>query len=140
MRTPPVNATVSLVGTKKNWHVGVTCPYIEEGDTVKHALVALLCAVAPVAHRVSTTRLRVLVTAYCLSGRTASGTPVRRGTVAVDPAVIPMRSRLWIPGYGRGVALDTGSAVRGLHVDVWMRSCAAAMRATRYSTITVFHP
>lgn len=72
--------------------------------------------------------LVVLVTAYCLSGTTASGVPVQPGAVAVDPRVIPMYSHLRIPGYGRGRALDTGSAVKGRHIDVWMRSCSAARR------------
>lgn len=70
--------------------------------------------------------LAVLATAYCLSGTTASGVPVHHGAVAVDPAVIRMGAHLWIPGYGRGRALDTGSAVKGYHVDLWMASCAAA--------------
>lgn len=70
--------------------------------------------------------LHVLVTAYCLAGHTATGTLVHPGTVAVDPVVIRLGSRLHIPGYGRGRAEDTGSAVRGHHIDVWMRSCLAA--------------
>ena len=72
--------------------------------------------------------LAVLATAYCLMGTTATGTRVHNGTVAVDPGVIPLHSRLRIPGYGRGRALDTGSAVRGNHIDLWMSSCAAARR------------
>jgi len=67
--------------------------------------------------------LTMLVTAYCLAGTTALGTHVKHGTVAVDPRVVPMRSHLRIPGYGRGTALDTGSAVKGLHIDLWMSSC-----------------
>lgn len=70
--------------------------------------------------------LAVLATAYCLSGTTASGLPVHHGAIAVDPRVIPMGTRLFVPGYGRGRALDTGSAVKGLHVDLWMASCAQA--------------
>ncbi len=82
--------------------------------------------------------LVVLATAYCLSGHTYSGTPVSPGTVAVDPRIIPLGSRLRIPGYGRGIALDTGSAVKGLHVDLWMRSCAKARAwGVRHVRITV---
>lgn len=83
-------------------------------------------------------RLRVLVTAYCLRGRTATGTLVGHGTVAVDPDVIALRSRLFIPHYGNAYALDTGSAVTGKHVDEWRASCADAMRRTRFETITVW--
>jgi len=83
-------------------------------------------------------RLRVLVTAYCLRGRTATGSYVKDGTVAVDPNVIRLGSRLFIPHYGYGYALDTGGAVKGRHVDEWRASCADALRATRYETITVW--
>lgn len=82
--------------------------------------------------------LAVTATAYCLSGRTYSGTRVAPGTVAVDPRVIPLSSRLRIPGYGRGRALDTGSAVKGAHVDLWFSSCARAYAwGVRHIRITV---
>lgn len=51
---------------------------------------------------------------------TASGDPVGPGSIAVDPAVIPLGTVLEVEGYGRGVANDRGSAVRGRHVDVWV--------------------
>jgi 3D (Asp-Asp-Asp) domain-containing protein len=82
--------------------------------------------------------LAVLATAYCLSGRTYSGTRVAPGTIAVDPRIIPLGSRLRVPGYGRGVALDTGSAVKGFHVDLWMSSCRAARAwGVRHLRITI---
>lgn len=49
---------------------------------------------------------------------TAAGTLVRRGVIAVDPEVIPMGTRVYIPGYGEAVAEDTGGAIRGHHIDV----------------------
>lgn len=85
--------------------------------------------------------LVVLATAFCLSGTTATGTHVAPGTIAVDPRVIPLHSRLVIPGYGRGVALDTGSAVKGAHIDVWFSSCARAIQwGARHIRITVKEP
>ncbi len=45
-----------------------------------------------------------------------------RGSVAVDPAVIPMGSVLWIEGYGYSVAMDRGSAIRGDRVDLFFNS------------------
>ena len=46
-------------------------------------------------------------------GIAATGVPVRRGIVAVDPSVIPLGSRIYVPGYGEAVAADTGWAVVG---------------------------
>jgi 3D (Asp-Asp-Asp) domain-containing protein/peptidoglycan hydrolase CwlO-like protein len=83
--------------------------------------------------------LTVVATAYALPGRTASGTPVGWGVVAVDPSVIPLGSRLAIPGYGMGVAADTGGAIRGGRIDVWFPTLAQAHEwGTRTVTVTVY--
>ena len=80
--------------------------------------------------------ITVSSTGYSLSGRTATGLPVGWGVVAVDPSVIPLGSRLTIPGYGDAVAADTGGAVRGDMIDLWFPSLAAA-RAWGRRTITI---
>jgi cystine transport system substrate-binding protein len=80
--------------------------------------------------------MQVLATAYCLRGTTATGLPVGPGIVATDPTVIPLGTRMTIPGYGEGVAADTGSAVKGAHIDVWLASCSEALAFTRTVTIT----
>ena len=83
--------------------------------------------------------LTVVATAYALPGRTASGRPVGWGVVAVDPSVIPLGSRLAIPGYGMGVAADTGGAIRGGRIDVWFPTLAQAHEwGTRTLTVTVY--
>jgi 3D (Asp-Asp-Asp) domain-containing protein/peptidoglycan hydrolase CwlO-like protein len=83
--------------------------------------------------------LTVVATAYALPGTTASGRPVGWGVVAVDPSVIPMGSRLAIPGYGMGVAADTGSAITGARIDVWFPTVAQAHEwGTRTVTVTVY--
>ncbi len=51
-------------------------------------------------------------------GRTASGVLVTYGIVAVDPAVIPLGTRMFIPGYGYAVAADTGGGVNGYLIDL----------------------
>ena len=67
--------------------------------------------------------LKVKATAYppydagC-TGITASGTRAGVGTIAVDPKVIPIGTKLYIPGYGVGTALDTGGAIKGNKIDV----------------------
>lgn len=67
--------------------------------------------------------LRVEATAYSsaqpgLSAYTATGTLCRRGVIAVDPKVIPLGTKVFIPGYGYAVAEDTGGAIRGHIIDV----------------------
>ncbi|HET8678937.1 MAG TPA: 3D domain-containing protein [bacterium] len=49
---------------------------------------------------------------------TAIGLKARYGVVAVDPTVIPLRSVLFIEGYGRAVAGDTGGAIKGYRIDL----------------------
>lgn len=48
------------------------------------------------------------------------GYPARQGSVAVDPDFIPLGTKLWIPGYGIGIAADIGTAVVGNIVDLCM--------------------
>jgi peptidoglycan DL-endopeptidase CwlO len=71
--------------------------------------------------------LTVLATGYSLSGRTATGVPVGYGIVAVDPSVIPLGTHLSVPGYGEGVAADTGGAVAGARIDLWFPTRAEAL-------------
>ena len=68
--------------------------------------------------------MRMIATAYTpycgggCSGITATGRPAGRGIVAVDPRVIPLGSRLYIPGYGYAIAGDTGGAIIGYRIDL----------------------
>ena len=60
-------------------------------------------------------------TAYTWTGyRTATGTWPSRGTVAVDPLVIPLGTELHIEEYGPAVAADTGGAIQGQKLDLYM--------------------
>lgn len=61
-------------------------------------------------------------------GYTAIGVKARKGVVAVDDRVIPMRTRLYIPGYGFAVAADRGSAIKGNRIDLCFNTYAEAKR------------
>ncbi|MCA9823743.1 MAG: G5 domain-containing protein, partial [Dehalococcoidia bacterium] len=52
-------------------------------------------------------------------GTTASGAKAAWGTCAVDPSVIPMYTRFYVPGYGWCTALDTGGGIQGAHIDLF---------------------
>jgi len=77
--------------------------------------------------------MTVVATGYSLPGHTASGIPVGPGVVAVDPALIPIGTRLTIPGYGQGIAADTGGAIRGARIDLWFSTQADALAWGRRS-------
>ena len=113
-----------------------------EERTSPVAVAAPTPAPAPVevaAARVTTSGARTLTvdsTGYAIRGSTATGIPTAPGVVAVDPSVIPLGSRLTIPGYGTGIAADTGGAVQGTTIDVWFPTLAQA-RAWGRRTVTI---
>lgn len=59
---------------------------------------------------------------------TATGARVGQGSIAVDPSVIPLGTRLYVDGYGYGVANDVGGAIKGNAVDVYFPSDADCRR------------
>lgn len=89
---------------------------------------------APVAQAGKT--LTVVATAYTLRGTTATGIPTGYGVVAVDPTVIPLGTRMTIPGYGEAVAADTGGAIKGLRIDVWVPTAPEAAQ-WQWKTVTI---
>jgi len=70
-------------------------------------------------------------------GYTATGIRAEHGIVAVDPSVIPLGTRLYIEGYGFAIAADTGGAIRGYKIDLFMYSHEDAIRFGRRN-VTVF--
>ena len=76
--------------------------------------------------------LYVAATAYSAfdpgnGNRTATGTLVRHGVIAVDPSVIPLGTRVFIPGYGEAVAEDIGHAISGNRIDIAFDTHAEAL-------------
>ena len=73
------------------------------------------------------------VTAYTpfdpgCNGITATGTVAKKGVVAVDPSVIPLGTRVYVPGYGVAIAEDVGGAIKGSRLDVCIESTGEAMQ------------
>ncbi len=70
-------------------------------------------------------------------GITASGTTARPGTVAVDPRVIPLGTKLYVESldgtsdYGFAIAEDKGSAIKGKKIDLFFNSNRSAMNFGR---------
>jgi len=81
--------------------------------------------------------LRVLASAYdpgprsCgkhANGRTCNGMRAGYGIIAVDPRVIPLGTKVFVPGYGYGVAADVGGAIKGNRIDLGYNSRRAAFQ------------
>jgi 3D (Asp-Asp-Asp) domain-containing protein len=65
--------------------------------------------------------MRLQATAYTHTGNpTFTGVYPQVGTIAVDPQVIPLGTRMWVEGYGYGIAQDTGGLIKGNIIDLFM--------------------
>ncbi|CAN5612968.1 hypothetical protein BH24ACI3_BH24ACI3_01480 [soil metagenome] len=82
---------------------------------------------------------KFVATAYCLRGRTANGSLVRKGIIAADPRVLRLGSQVNVGGgaySGNYTVTDTGGKIKGNRIDIWMASCAEARRFGR-RTVTI---
>ena len=71
-----------------------------------------------------------VATAYSLRGRTASGRQTQRGIIAADRRLLPLGTRVRLEAgrySGEYLVADTGGAVRGRKIDIWMPSGGEAM-------------
>ena len=99
--------------------------------TSLYCLTMLIACGGEVRREADIPSLQASATAYCQSGTTKSGEQTRPGIIAADPKVLPLGSivRIDAPQTAHdGVyeVLDTGSAVTGRIVDIYMRDCRAA--------------
>lgn len=73
-----------------------------------------------------------IATAHSQKGLTASGTTSHVGTVAADPTVLPLGSRIHVTGAGvytgEYTVADTGALVKGRHIDIFMPTQAEAKK------------
>lgn len=85
-------------------------------------------------------KFRVWATSYdsnCVGcrGLTCSGTPVRQGVCAVDPAVIPLGTNFYVPGYGICRAEDIGGGIKGKEVDLGFEDVSKGFWSARYTDV-----
>jgi 3D (Asp-Asp-Asp) domain-containing protein len=85
-------------------------------------------------------RLRFAATAYCKGTTTASGVNVRTGIAAADPDLLPVGSVIQVDRLGErynGIytIMDTGPAVQGRHIDIYMWSCNEALSLGRKNVL-----
>jgi len=74
-------------------------------------------------------------------GYTSNGTEARHGTIAADTSRYPYGTIVEIPGYGMGRVDDTGSAIKGDHMDLWFPDHEQAMRwGKQQKTVRVWIP
>ena len=59
-------------------------------------------------------------------GITASGRPVRPGTVAADEKLLAFGTRVYVPGYGYGIVEDRGGDIKGHRLDLFFKTHAEA--------------
>jgi 3D (Asp-Asp-Asp) domain-containing protein len=107
-------------------HIGAKLPEVSRGQLLGRV----------------TATLNMVATAYWAdpswsNGRTATGVPARYGVAAVDPTVIPLGTRLYIPGYGYAVAADTGGAIVGDRIDLCFDTGQQALDYGRQS-VTIY--
>ncbi|MBM7693615.1 3D (Asp-Asp-Asp) domain-containing protein [Peribacillus deserti] len=92
---------------------------------------------APKVKAASYKEITVTATAYTAScrgcsGITATGLNLKKNpnakAISVDPRIIPLGSKVYVPGYGYAVAADKGSAVKGNKIDVFISSKSKAIQ------------
>jgi peptidoglycan DL-endopeptidase CwlO len=129
-------ATVTALEAAQREQAAALASYRAQRSANSSAISSLESQARELAAAQSGHTLTVVATGYSLAGHTSTGVPVGYGVVAVDPSVIALGTKLTIPGYGEGVAADTGGAVAGAHIDLWFPTEAEAL-AWGSRTVTV---
>ncbi len=79
--------------------------------------------------------MQVEVTGYTTAA-TTTGVPPTKGVIAVDPSVIPYGTRMYVPGYGNGIALDSNATVKGNNIEAYFDDTQDAQKwKGQYETI-----
>ncbi|MCQ2008587.1 MAG: 3D domain-containing protein [Sporolactobacillus sp.] len=88
--------------------------------------------------------ITVSATSYCELGRTATGFNYKKyptaKAIAVDPRVIPLGSKVYVPGYGYAIARDVGGRIKGKVIDVHYKTRKQAIKWGRKKIkVRVYH-
>ena len=89
-----------------------------------------------------TQKLRVFATSYdpfCpgCSAYTATGLKAGYGVIAVDPNIIPLGTKVYVPGYGEAIAGDTGGAIKGAVIDLGFDNIVNGWWSARFTDIYI---
>lgn len=133
---PFFTKTVFSPGSKKLRAVEV------EEKTVLVQNIASVPVITPLEDLKFSGKINMFATSYdknCpgCSGTTATGLPAGYGVVAVDPKVIPLGSKLFIPGYGTATAGDTGSAIKGNKIDLGFDDIKSGWWSSRFVDVYI---
>ncbi|OGD86326.1 hypothetical protein A2Z23_00205 [Candidatus Curtissbacteria bacterium RBG_16_39_7] len=87
-------------------------------------------------------KLRVWATSYDQNCRgcnetTATGMRTGYGVIAVDPKIIPLKSKVYVPGYGLAVAGDVGGGIKGAMVDLGFDDVKNGWWSARFTDIYI---
>ncbi|MEI7885380.1 MAG: 3D domain-containing protein [Clostridia bacterium] len=116
----PVDFFLSTLGAEVNYNIQENIVYITTPEFSGRRISATPIS-RSATYRVEKT-LSVVSTAYYQGTRTSTGTRPRIGTIAVDPHVIPYGTKLYVEGYGFGIAEDCGGAIKNTKIDLFMLS------------------
>jgi len=132
---PAVNGTETPAATTTSTTTTTAPPATSDktstisGGALPEAVSVTAIAAAPI-----TEPQAYVATAYNLPGRTASGMRVAKGIIAADPRILPLGTRVRLdagPYSGEYIVADTGSAVKGRKIDVWVPTYREACRFGR---------
>jgi 3D (Asp-Asp-Asp) domain-containing protein len=130
----PAEAGVIAIGTAVAPSAGLAARAASFASAAQQGLASAVRFAGNAIHMIATA---YTAGCYGCSGITASGQHAGWGIVAVDPRVIPLGTKLFIPGYGHAVAGDTGGAINGNRIDLGMDTIGQALQFGRRD-VTVY--